>query len=454
MTNSINLQHTLLVLALASIYPLHASAATSAGIAQFITGDVNIRGADGKTDALLKGKDIESGQAILTGLNGRAQVKFSDGGLISLQPNTEFKITNYVDKADPQEDRFLVDFLRGSMRAITGLIGKRNRANYKVTTTTATIGIRGSGFSAGYNPDGSLGVTAEKDAIEVCNGGSCVGLVAGESVKVNNSNDPPVRTNNRASVPTPGPVQEVVTAGNQTSSGGTAFLTDPRPPVVPVVSETPAVPPQTGTFTNLLVLANYNANTGSTTFASGGPPDATSLVSGQLTAFSSTSFKFTQNTTGAGSSVGTITGGDFVGWGVWLTGTSTPIVMSASSPADRLHYVVGIPTGLMPTIGSASYSLIGSTAPTRADGATGSLISASFSANFSTSYASASLVSNFGAAPITVAAISMGITGSKFSGGSIQGNFFGTNAARAGLVYGGFDGTVGKYFSGSAVFQK
>ncbi len=29
------------------------------------------------------------------------------------------------------------------MRAITGLIGKRNPANYKVTTKTAVVGIQG-----------------------------------------------------------------------------------------------------------------------------------------------------------------------------------------------------------------------------------------------------------------------------------------------------------------------
>ena len=33
-----------------------------------------------------------SGQAIVTGGNGRAQVKFTDGGLISLQPNTEWQV--------------------------------------------------------------------------------------------------------------------------------------------------------------------------------------------------------------------------------------------------------------------------------------------------------------------------------------------------------------------------
>jgi hypothetical protein len=198
MTSHFKLQHSVLAMALAAIYPLQASAAPSAGVAQFIAGDVNVRRADGGTAPLVKGKDIESGQAILTGASGRAQVRFTDGGLISLQPNTEFKVANYVDKADPKEDRFLVDLLRGSMRAITGLIGKRNRENYKVTTTTATIGIRGSGFNVGYNPDGSLGVTTELDGIEVCNAGGCVGLTAGESVRVVNSTDAPVRTNVRA----------------------------------------------------------------------------------------------------------------------------------------------------------------------------------------------------------------------------------------------------------------
>ena len=440
MTTSLKIRRTVLALALATAYPLQVFAAGSAGVAQFIAGDVNVRRPDGQTNPLTKGTDIESGQAILTGTTGRAQVKFSDGGLISLQPNTEFKIANYVDQADPKQDRFLVDLLRGSMRAITGLIGKRNRDNYRVTTTTATIGIRGSGFSAGYNPDGTLGVTAEKDAIEVCSGGICVGLVAGESVKVNSSNEPPVRTNNRATVPTPGPAQEVVTTGNQTTSDGKSSL---------IVNQAP-----TGTFTTLKVLANYNANAGGTSFTSGSPPTETSLVDGKLTAFSSSSDKFTPNSTGAATSIGTITGGDFVGWGVWLTGTRTPIVVSTSASADRLHYVVGIPTGLMPTTGTASYSMIGSTAPTRADGVVGSLTSASFSANFTTGYASASLVTNFGGPSYTTAASSMTISGSGFSGAGIIGNFFGANAARAGLVYGGFDTAASKYFSGSAVFQK
>ncbi len=83
MTPHIKLQHTVLVMALAAIYPLQASAAPSAGVAQFIVGDVNVRRADGGSTPLVKGKDIESGQAIVTGPSGRAQVRFTDGGLVS-----------------------------------------------------------------------------------------------------------------------------------------------------------------------------------------------------------------------------------------------------------------------------------------------------------------------------------------------------------------------------------
>lgn len=441
-------QRTLLVLSIASIYPFQTSAATSAGIAQFIAGDVSVRGADGKTDALIKGKDIESGQAIVTGTNGRAQVKFTDGGLVSLQPNTEFKIANYVDKADPQEDRFLVDLLRGSMRAITGLIGKRNRANYKVTTTTATIGIRGSGFSAGYNPDGTLGVTAEKDGIEVCSGGVCVGLVAGESVRVNSSNEPPVRTVTRAPVPTPGPAQDVVTAGNQTKSDGSSLLT--RPATEPVVR----------IFTDIQVSAvgtDASFNTPVLRTASGA---TTAFSDNKLTQFTDTSSgtpKWFESGTAAPlssfKSIGNVTDPNFIGWGMWTQGTREYF---GSVLLDQVHYVAGRPTPqadintLMATGGSFNYSLAGSTAPTR-NGVAGTLNGATFNVIFSTFNYTANVAVNtsFGNFTDTASYVST----SSFTGVNlfVTGMFIGSNAAFAGLTY---TKNLGGQVTGALVFQK
>lgn len=43
--------------------------------------------------------------------------------------------------------------LRGSVRALTGLIAKANNRNVGFTAGTATIGIRGTGFDVEFNPD-------------------------------------------------------------------------------------------------------------------------------------------------------------------------------------------------------------------------------------------------------------------------------------------------------------
>ncbi|WP_411877635.1 FecR domain-containing protein [Polaromonas sp. YR568] len=464
MTPHFKLQHTVLVMALAAIYPLQSAAAPSAGVAQFIVGDVNVRRADGGTSPLAKGNDIESGQAILTGAGGRAQVRFTDGGLVSLQPNTEFKVANYVDKADPKEDRFLVDLLRGSMRAITGLIGKRNRENYKVTTSTATIGIRGSGFNVGYNPDGSLGVTTELDAIEVCNAGGCVGLTAGESVRVVNNTDAPVRTNVRANVPTPPADTQRVDIEKVDKEGKNIYVgpppPDPKPTPKPDPVPTPTPPdPNTGTFTNLTATATYYlpTNSGPGTVSAPGTASSATLNAGKLTALSAAGKDFTPTTTGSAGSVGSIADGDFIGWGSWTTGTRNP----GSSAVGDLAYVIGQPTLVMPTTGSATYSVIGQTPVSAYDTSTNSAMasgtlttaSSSLNVNFSTGKVGVTIATSLGG----FTASNISVSGSQFSyanGGpiyNVDGFFSGVNATRAGLVYTGTNGNT--RYSGAAVFK-
>ena len=220
-TSSFSLQfpmkHAALIAALASVYPLHVLA--NAGVTQFAVGDVSVQ-RSAATAPLANGSRIESGDLITTGNTGRTQLRFTDGGMISLQPNSQFKISRYADSGTAQQDSFLVDLARGGMRAITGLIGKRNRDNYKVTTTTATIGIRGSGFSMAYNPDGALAVTTELDAIEVCTQAGCIGLNLGESALVTGANVLPTRTRQRASWNPPSPRRLVSARSDDTDEQG------------------------------------------------------------------------------------------------------------------------------------------------------------------------------------------------------------------------------------------
>ncbi len=240
------LRNASLLCALAAAFPVAVQA--SAGVAQFTSGPVSVNKSGLAASSLNKGGIVASGDTIVTGADGRAQLRFSDGGLVSLIPNSQFKIENYADVNDGKADRFLVNLLQGGMRAITGLIGKRNRDNYKVQTATATIGIRGSGFSLAYNPDGSLSVTTELDGIEVCTSAGCIGLTAGESALVKASDAAPQRTNSRSSLPIPAPRREPQVVGDQTNalgtSAGTVVALPAMPPApAPAPAPTPNPPP-------------------------------------------------------------------------------------------------------------------------------------------------------------------------------------------------------------------
>ena len=462
MTAPLKLQRTLLLLSIVAAYPLQAM--SSAGVAHFTTGDVSVRSGDGLSSPLTKGKDVSSGQAIVTGTNGRAQLTFSDGGMVSLQPNTEFKITNYVNKADPKEDRFLVDLLRGSMRAITGLIGKRNTANYRVTTTTATIGIRGSSFAAVNNFDGSLTVTSEKDAIEVCSGDVCIGLIAGESAVVINNSTPPVRTVNRAAVVTPPIAQPVITVGNQTLPDGRSSV---------ISGDNTAQPNPEGQGNSVFVGKEAyivaTSGTGFRRLASSGTAQTVfngdQLVQATDAATSATwsqtlSVLASENTIFNAS--GTATNDNtFVGWGMWTLG-SVSSGPAQAQPITYAHYVTGKPTFMdtflaqypNPTTSTTlSYNVIGSTSPTQS-GVLGTFSSGSLNIHLlNSNYTFDTTIStSFGTVTDqnTTPSTSSTLTGSS---GYVKGSFFGDNGQFVGLTY-AKPITAGINLTGAVVFQK
>ena len=481
MKPAFNLRKALLVLAISAAYPLYGHAA--AGVAQFTSGEVNVR----RGAALLplsKGRDIESGDAIVTGPAGRAQLRFSDGGIVSLQPDTQFVINKYVDANDPKQDSYLVDFLRGSMRTITGLIGKRNRENYKVQTTTATVGIRGSGFSASYNADGTMSISTELDEIEVCTKGGCVRLTAGESALVVNNDAPPARTQVRASQPAPANSQEVTVEGNKvTAKGLTAIVTVPETKeatTTPAQAPTPVPVPVVEVVTGMQAAFVGTSAGGSPDFSdylgqnSGNLDQFTvETLSGktQLNKFATTSV--TPNLTNQGltlasfGSDGAVNDAGFIGWGHWATASQVASgVYGGTSSINDLHYVVGKPTpvsdinALSGMVGT--YNLIGGTAsfkPYAGASIVGTVTAGSLSVNFgSPNSISGSVDTKFGATTVNVNLGTSTGCGARFSGGSanVVGLFTGANAAKAGLVFSTTstgDLGLGK-ISGSAAFKQ
>ena len=126
------------------------SQGAEAGKVLMSLGDVKVtRG--GKAIPLKKGDGVQAGDIIVTGPTSNAQVRMSDGAIMAIRAQTEFKINEYVfnGKADGSEKASL-SLVKGGVRAVTGVIGRENKDNLKVDAVVATIGVRGTGFNIVY----------------------------------------------------------------------------------------------------------------------------------------------------------------------------------------------------------------------------------------------------------------------------------------------------------------
>ncbi len=126
----------------------------AAGRIQFVTGDVKIQNSQKVERQPKKGENIDSGDTLVTGSNGSMQVLLADGGLLAVRPNTQLRIDDYAysGKADDKDNKSFFSLAKGTFRSITGAIGKNNKDAYKVTTPTATMGIRGTDHEPAYFP--------------------------------------------------------------------------------------------------------------------------------------------------------------------------------------------------------------------------------------------------------------------------------------------------------------
>ena len=143
--------------------------AGTAGRVNFIAGEVSVTSLDNSTHTLYKGDLINAGDKLETSKNGRLQIRFTDGSILSLKPNSIFSVEKYSFSRDtPEQGNVVFNFVRGGFRTISGAIGKVNRMNYRMNTPFATIGIRGTDYSAKINND-KLFVTVTHGRINVEN---------------------------------------------------------------------------------------------------------------------------------------------------------------------------------------------------------------------------------------------------------------------------------------------
>ena len=111
----------------------------------FVYGTVSVAGLDGREQPLLRGAELDNGDTVRTG-EGRAQLRFSDGAYVSLQPGSEFAIRDYrFDGKTDGAERGFFGLAKGAMRTVSGLIGRVNRdlgtATVVITHNAAIAGM-------------------------------------------------------------------------------------------------------------------------------------------------------------------------------------------------------------------------------------------------------------------------------------------------------------------------
>ena len=138
-----------LLLAATATLSAVAHAAGSVGQVTHLSGVLSAKRADGSTKLLAVKSDVLEGDTLGTEQETYARVKFADGAEVVLRPGSQLTVAAYAfDQAKPESDNIVLNMLKGGLRAVTGLVGKRNRDAVNFATTTATIGIRGTHFGA------------------------------------------------------------------------------------------------------------------------------------------------------------------------------------------------------------------------------------------------------------------------------------------------------------------
>ena len=136
-------------LALAALIAWPAPVLALDGQVTHLSGTAVARRDDGASRIVSVRSVVREGDLLLTADNTYARVMWADGTDIVMRPNSQLKIDAFrYEEGRPQGDNIVISLIKGGMRAVTGLLAKRNPRNFRVAAPNATIGIRGTQFGA------------------------------------------------------------------------------------------------------------------------------------------------------------------------------------------------------------------------------------------------------------------------------------------------------------------
>jgi hypothetical protein len=123
---------------------------------------------DGTTTPLVVGAHIVHNERIHTTPQGTVQLRFTDRSSMSIAPNTEIVINEYVYDPNAQNGHMLATLAKGAFRYVGGELSHNGEAT--IATPAAAIGIRGGTATIIQGPKGTE-VINHFGTITIHNGG-------------------------------------------------------------------------------------------------------------------------------------------------------------------------------------------------------------------------------------------------------------------------------------------
>ncbi|MDP6183869.1 MAG: FecR family protein [Gammaproteobacteria bacterium] len=152
-----------------------AMAAEPAGVVEKIKGTAWAQQVRQDDRELEKDAPIYSGDAVRTARGSSIRIRLLDGTKFELGEKSKMSIDEFVFEQQEEEESLSAKIFRGTFRFVTGLVAKKRSRAMQISTTVATIGIRGTHVAGEVDETSATIVLLEPEgekrptAIEVSN---------------------------------------------------------------------------------------------------------------------------------------------------------------------------------------------------------------------------------------------------------------------------------------------
>lgn len=101
---------------------------------------------DGKSVSAVVGTPVNEGSTLRVGPGGAMGVTLKDNTVMSLGPNSELVIEEYLYAPAKNDLKLTTRMVHGTLNFISGVIAKLRPEAVQINTPTGTIGVRGTHF--------------------------------------------------------------------------------------------------------------------------------------------------------------------------------------------------------------------------------------------------------------------------------------------------------------------